>query len=41
MPIETDFSSSLIGYLVENNIKYDGAWSGDSVVVKVSDNNVD
>lgn len=38
IPIETDFSNSLIGYLVENNIKYDGAWSGNSVVVKVGDN---
>lgn len=38
IPIETDFSSSLIGYLVENNISYDGAWDGDSVVVKVGDN---
>ncbi len=38
LPIETDFSSSLIGYLIENNIKYDGAWSGNSVVVKVGDN---
>lgn len=37
LPIETDFSSSLIGYLIENNIKYDGAWSGNSVVVKVGD----
>lgn len=36
--IETDFSNSLIGYLVEKNIKYDGAWSGNSVVVKVGDN---
>jgi len=40
LPIETDFSSSLIGYLVENNISYNGAWSGDSVVIKVGDNNV-
>lgn len=40
LPIETDFSSSLIGYLVENNINYDGAWSGNSVVVKVGDNDV-
>lgn len=38
IPIETDFSSSLIGYLVENNISYDGAWDGNSVVVKVGDN---
>ena len=38
IPIETDFSNSLIGYLVENNIKYDEAWSGNSVVVKVGDN---
>lgn len=38
IPIETDFSNSLIGYLVENNIKYNGAWSGNSVVVKVGDN---
>lgn len=38
IPIETNFSNSLIGYLVENNIKYDGAWSGNSVVVKVGDN---
>lgn len=38
IPIETDFSNSLIGYLVENNIKYDGTWSGNSVVVKVGDN---
>lgn len=38
IPIETDFSNSLIGYLVENNINYDGAWSGNSVVVKVGDN---
>ena len=38
IPIETDFSNSLIGYLVENNIYYDGAWSGNSVVVKVGDN---
>lgn len=38
IPIETDFSNSLTGYLVENNIKYDGAWSGNSVVVKVGDN---
>lgn len=38
IPIETDFSSSLIGYLVENNISYDGVWDGDSVVVKVGDN---
>ncbi len=37
LPIETDFSSSLIGYLIENNIKYDGAWAGNSVVVKVGD----
>lgn len=41
IPIETDFSSSLKGYLVENNIKYNGAWSGNSVVVKVGENNVD
>lgn len=40
LPIETDFSSSLIGYLVENNIKYDGAWAGSSVVVKVGDKDV-
>lgn len=39
--IETDFSDELAGYLVENNIKYKGSWSGDSVVMKVSDNNVD
>ncbi len=38
IPIETDFSNSLIGYLVENNINYDGAWSRNSVVVKVGDN---
>lgn len=38
--IETDFSSSLIGYLIENNIKYDGAWAGNSVVVKVGDKDV-
>lgn len=38
IPIETDFSNSLIGYLVENNINYDGAWSGNSVLVKVGDN---
>lgn len=38
IPIETDFSNSLIGYLVENNINYDGAWSGNSVVIKVGDN---
>lgn len=38
IPIETDFSNSLIGYLVENNINYAGAWSGNSVVVKVGDN---
>lgn len=38
IPIETDFSNSLIGYLIENNINYDGAWSGNSVVVKVGDN---
>ena len=38
IPIETDFSNSLIGYLVENNINYDGAWSGNSVVVKAGDN---
>lgn len=38
IPIESDFSNSLIGYLVENNINYDGAWSGNSVVVKVGDN---
>lgn len=38
IPIETDFSNNLIGYLVENNINYDGAWSGNSVVVKVGDN---
>ena len=38
IPIETDFTNSLIGYLVENNINYDGAWSGNSVVVKVGDN---
>ena len=38
IPIETDFSNSLIGYLVENNINYDGAWTGNSVVVKVGDN---
>lgn len=38
IPIETDFSNSLIGYLVENNINYDGAWSGNSVVVKGGDN---
>lgn len=38
IPIETDFSNSLIGYLVENNTNYDGAWSGNSVVVKVGDN---
>ena len=37
IPIETDFSNSLIGYLVENNINYDGAWTGNSVVVKVGD----
>lgn len=41
IPIETDFSSRLIGYLVENNINYNGAWSGDSVVIKVGDKNVD
>lgn len=41
LPIETDFSSHLIGYLVENNINYNGAWSGNSVVVKVGDENVD
>ena len=40
LPIETDFSSSLIGYLIENNIKYDGAWAGNSVVVKVGDKDV-
>lgn len=40
LPIETDFSSSLIGFLVENNINYDGAWSGNSVVVKVGDKDV-
>lgn len=38
--IETDFSKKLLGYLVENNIKYDGSWSGDSVVIKVGDKNV-
>ena len=38
IPIETDFSDSLLGYLVENSIKYNGAWSGSSVVVKVGDN---
>lgn len=41
LKIETDFTKNLIGYLVENNIKFDGAWSGDSVVVKVGDKNVD
>ena len=41
LPIETDFSSKLIGYLVENNINYNGAWSGSSVVIKVGDENVD
>ena len=40
LPIETDFSSSLMGYLVENNISYNGAWSGDSVVIKVGDEDV-
>lgn len=40
LPIETDFSSNLIGYLVENNISYDGAWAGSSVVVKVGDKDV-
>ncbi len=39
LPIETDFSSSLTGYLVENNISYDGAWDGDSVVVKMEETN--
>ncbi len=41
LPIETDFSSGLIGYLVENNINYNGAWSGSSTVIKVGDENVD
>jgi hypothetical protein len=41
LPIETDFSSGLIGYLVENNINYNGAWSGNSTVIKVGDGNVD
>lgn len=41
LPIETDFTGELIAYLVENNISYDGAWSGDSVVIKVGDNDVD
>lgn len=41
LPIETDFSSKLIGYLVENNINYNGTWSGSSVVIKVGDENVD
>lgn len=38
IPIETDFSDSLLGFLVENSIKYNGAWSGSSVVIKVGDN---
>lgn len=38
IPIETDFSESLLGFLVENSIKYNGAWSGSSVVIKVGDN---
>lgn len=41
LPVETDFTGKLIAYLVENNISYDGAWSGDSVVIKVGDNDVD
>lgn len=41
LPIETDFTDSLIGYLVENNINYNGAWSGNSTVIKVGDRSVD
>lgn len=41
IPIETDFTNNLVGYLVENNIKYDGAWSGNSTVIKVGEQNVD
>lgn len=38
--LQTDFSDALVGYLVENNIKYNGAWSGSSTIMKVSDNDV-
>lgn len=41
LPVETDFSKGLLGFLVENNISYDGSWSGSSVVIKVGDGNVD
>lgn len=41
IPIETDFSNSINGYLVENNINYNGAWKGNSTVIKVGDNSVD
>lgn len=40
LPIETDFSNNLVGYLVENNISYNGAWKGNSTVIKVGDNDV-
>lgn len=40
LAIETDFSSNLIGYLVENNISFNGAWSGNSVAIKVGDEDV-
>lgn len=41
IPVETDFSDSILGYLVENNISYKGAWEGSSTVIKVGDSDVD
>ncbi len=40
IPIETDFSDNLLGYIVENNITYNGAWKGSSTVIKVGDKDV-
>jgi len=34
--IETDFNSDLNGYLLENNISYNGAWRGFSKVIKMN-----
>lgn len=37
--IETDFNSDLKGFLLENNISYNGAWRGFSKVIKMNDLN--
>ena len=33
--IETDFQDELVSYIVENNIDYNGAWSGETSVIKL------